>query len=37
MKFKHIALTSVAASTLFTGGVAVRQADASVVQQNGII
>lgn len=37
MKFKHIALTTVAASTLFTGGIAVQQADASVIQQNGII
>ncbi|ARQ08076.1 SPIN family peroxidase inhibitor [Macrococcoides canis] len=37
MKFKHIALTTVAASTLFTGGIAVHQADASVIQQNGII
>lgn len=37
MKFKHIALTTVAASTLFTGVIAVQQADASVIQQNGII
>lgn len=37
MKFKHIALTTVAASTLFTGGIAVQQADAGVIQQNGII
>lgn len=37
MKFKHIVITTVATTALFTGGVTVHQADASVIQQNGII
>lgn len=37
MKFKHIVIATVATSALFTGGVTVHQADASVIQQNGII
>lgn len=37
MKFKHIVIAPVATSALFTGGVTVHQADASFIQQNGII
>lgn len=37
MKFKHIVIATVATGALFTGGVTVHKADASVIQQNGII